>query len=303
MVNTFGELRALIANERLGWQPPHNMPDDAPLPVTGLGADRSGLVGANTSSPADFTGLGPGTNPYLAIERARAGLVTARQVTDAFPADTLRRLGLDEAVPGIAGRDSEAVPPAAGAPPASVDWRNRFGQNWITSVRDQNPCNSCWAFAGVALVESMVRIEHAMWTRLSEGDPRDGVGKGCADEGNMGEVSNFFANNGFCDPVSWPWHTDTRTYAPTPDRSGRSVRGPAFTWVSVSDSKNWLNAVGPLVTYIDVYDDFSGVGSGVYGAAPTRPTPTVAGICSSSSVTTTRWVPGSARTPGAPTGG
>ena len=228
MVNTFGQLRTLIANERLGWQPPPDMPDDTPLPVTGLGADRSGLISANTSSPVDFTGLGPGTNPYLAVERARMGLVTAQQLTEAFSVDTLRRLGLDEAVPGIPGRDSEPAPPPAGAPAASVDWRSRFGQNWITSVRDQNPCNSCWAFAGVALVEAMVRIEHAMWTRLSEGDPRDGVGKGCADEGNMGEVSNFFANNGFCDPVSWPWHTDSRNYAPTPDRSGRSVRGPAL---------------------------------------------------------------------------
>jgi hypothetical protein len=42
------------------------------------------------------------------------------------------------------------------------------------------------------------------------------------------------------------------------------VRGPAFTSVSVADSKNWLDTVGPLVTCIDVYNDFSGVGSGVY---------------------------------------
>ena len=42
------------------------------------------------------------------------------------------------------------------------------------------------------------------------------------------------------------------------------MRGPAFTAVSVADSKNWLDTVGPLVTYIDVYQDFSGVGSGVY---------------------------------------
>jgi hypothetical protein len=256
---TYGDLRTLIENEQLGWQTPPDVPDDAPLPVIGLGADPSGLISADSSPRVEFTALGPGTNPYLALQRASRGYVTADEVSAAFSAGLLRRLGLDEVTEAI-----PAAPREAGAPPSSVDWRSRFGQNWITSIRDQNPCNSCWAFAGVALVESMVRIEHAMWTRLSEGDPRDGVGKTCADLGNMGEVSNFFANNGFCDPGSWPWHTDARTYAPTPDRSGRAVRGPAFTSVSVADSKNWLDTVGPLVTYIDVYDDFSGVGTGIY---------------------------------------
>jgi Papain family cysteine protease len=255
---TYGELRTLIENEQLGWQARRDVPDDAPLPDVGLGADPTGLVPADSSPPVDFAALGPGTNPYLALDRAARGLVTVEELSATFSPRLLRRLGLDDVLESAA-----AAPPEAGAP-SSVDWRTRYGWNWITSTRDQNPCNSCWAFAGVALVESMVRIEHAMWTRLSEGDPRDGVGKGCGDLGNMGEVSTFFANHGFCDPGSWPWHTDARAYAPTPDRSGRSVRGPAFTGVSVADSKNWLDTVGPLVTYIDVYNDFSGVGSGVY---------------------------------------
>ena len=52
----------------------------------------------------------------------------------------------------------------------------------------------------------------------------------------------------------------------------RSVRGPAFDVVSVANSKNWLDTVGPLVTWVDVYDDFFGHGSGVYhrSTAPTN---------------------------------
>jgi len=53
-------------------------------------------------------------------------------------------------------------------------------------------------------------------------------------------------------------------YAPTPDRNGRSVRGPAFDNVSVANSKNWLDTVGPLVTFINIYNDFSAVHSSVY---------------------------------------
>ena len=146
-----------------------------------------------------------------------------------------------------------------------MDWRNRWGRNWITSTRDQQSCNACWAFAGVALIESMVTIEHAMWTRLSEGDPHRGVGKVCANLGNMGEVSTFFDTHGVCDQGSWPWQTSDPPYAPTPDRDGRSVRGPAFTVVSPGDaSKDWLDTVGPLVSWIDVYNDFGAVGSTVY---------------------------------------
>jgi hypothetical protein len=37
------------------------------------------------------------------------------------------------------------------------------------------------------------------------------------------------------------------------------------TWVgSVSDQKAWLDTVGPLGTWFDVYEDFDGYGSGVY---------------------------------------
>jgi hypothetical protein len=248
---TYGELRKLIEIEQLGWQPQPEIPDYVRLPSYALGASTKGLIPTASAPALELHTLGVGTNPFLAARRVERGLVSADAVRGVFTPQMLRQLNLEDVIDATSqrvrgeayGGAAPAPPPEAGAPPSSVDWRNRWGQNWITSTRDQNPCNACWAFAGTALVESMVRIEHAMWTRLSEGDVHRGVGKTCPDLGNLGEVSNFFANNGICDPGSWPWRTDTPPYAPTPDRNGRSVRGPAFDIVAVADSKNWLDTV------------------------------------------------------------
>jgi len=61
--------------------------------------------------------------------------------------------------------------PAAGAGDKTVvDWRNRYGRNWITRIRDQDPCEHCWIYAPTALIEAMVRIEHCVWCARSEGD-------------------------------------------------------------------------------------------------------------------------------------
>lgn len=270
---TYGDVRKLIESEQLGWQPRADIPDYARLPNYALGGSIEGLVPTSEAPSFDLQTLGVGTNPFLAVRRVERGLVHLDAVREFFSPILLRQLGLDDHISAVAEPVTDAaygdeiglaVPPDAGAPPNAVDWRNRWSQNWITSTRDQNPCNACWAFAGTALVESMVRIEHAMWTRLSEGDVHRGVGKTCPDLGNEGEVSNFFANNGICDPGSWPWRTDSPPYAPTPDRNGRSVRGPAFDVVSVANSKDWLDTIGPLVTWIDVYNDFSAVHGSVY---------------------------------------
>jgi hypothetical protein len=254
----------MIEEQQLGWLPHPDQPDKKKVQQFGIGADPEGLIPTTEVAPLNLAELGMSPNPHLALRQAERGLVAPTQLRTTFSASVLRRIGFDDA-----SLQGEQAPPDAGVATA-VDWRSRWGQNWITSVRDQNPCNACWAFSGVALVESMMRIEHSIWTRLSEGDPHRGVGKTCPDLGNMGEVSTFFAANGFCDEGSWPWRTDSPAYAPTPDRSGRSVRGPAFDVVSVADSKNWLDTVGPLVTFLDIYNDFSGVGTGVYRRSTAR---------------------------------
>ena len=47
-----------------------------------------------------------------------------------------------------------------GNPPSSWDWRNVDGKNWITPIRDQAYCGSCWAFGAVAALEAFYNIKN-----------------------------------------------------------------------------------------------------------------------------------------------
>ena len=42
--------------------------------------------------------------------------------------------------------------------PNEFSWKNYNGKDWVTPARNQGQCGSCWAFAALAIYESMIKI-------------------------------------------------------------------------------------------------------------------------------------------------
>ncbi|MGZ4250420.1 MAG: C1 family peptidase [Solirubrobacteraceae bacterium] len=144
----------------------------------------------------------------------------------------------------------------------SVDWRNRFGRNYVTTATDQGRTNFCWGFATTALVEAMVRIEHNVWCVRSEGDLMKGL-DWFAFQGGWHDpyAFDFLVNNGLADHDCFPFSDVdapyVHPYSASSDRVGRTVRLPTRARVvAAADQKQWLENVGPLVAAFDLFEDF-----------------------------------------------
>ncbi len=194
--------------------------------------------------------------------------------------DQERKLRLGHVKPRLTGKEpvlSADFTSSGGAAAAYVtfDWSDP-AKNYVTPVRNQSSCGSCWAFAAAAALESYTLIKNNLVGQdinLSEQVLVSCSGAGSCGGGSVGSASNYIrdkglplegcfpytATNNLCTSACYAYQSDTYRI--------QSWAYVATTSVSVEAIKNALVTYGPLVTTMDVYADFFSYRTGVYSYA------------------------------------
>jgi C1A family cysteine protease len=219
------------------------------------------------------------------VSQVRAAIVSKQaqwqagetSMTLLSPAERRARLGLVKtSLPVGAEMMVMAEPPIVGAPP-SLDWRNNGG-NFVTPVRNQGGCGSCWAFATTAALESSVlRAANTPGVDLNLSEQvlvscgtSGGTDAGSCAGGVIQYASNYIRDTGLpvescypytgtdgsCGSACGTYNTSTYRIVSWADVTGTSP--------TVSAIRDALVSYGPLVTTMDVYDDFFSYVNGVY---------------------------------------
>lgn len=164
--------------------------------------------------------------------------------------------------------------------PASVDWRNMNGINYISPVDDQGACGSCYAFGSMGLLEARIRIETNMEQQpiFSE---QEVITCGKDKTYNQGCNGGFaFQNAGKYASAFGVVEEQCATYNPAnrtcPDTSSckRWYAGSDYHYLGGyygattidggSAMMQELATVGPIAVDFNVLDDFSSYSGGVY---------------------------------------
>jgi C1A family cysteine protease len=165
-------------------------------------------------------------------------------------------------------------PPVGVGLPLSLDWRDYNGGNYVTPVRDQGNCGSCWAFSTTAALESYTLISNAtpgIDLDLAEQILLSCSGAGNCEQGGYPEYAADFiqdtglppetcylyiATNGNCPDACANWQASTYTI---PGWQYVATHSP-----TVNALKEGLFTYGPLPTTMAVYTDFYSYDSGIY---------------------------------------
>jgi len=87
------------------------------------------------------------------------------------------------------------------------DWRNRHGINWMTPVKNQSSCGSCWAFAAAGATEHLTNIyfNRKLDLNLSEQYLVSCSGTGSCNGGWTYRTAGFIQNTGIVEEDCFPY--------------------------------------------------------------------------------------------------
>ncbi len=155
-----------------------------------------------------------------------------------------------------------------------IDWTDMDGQSYVSGVRNQGGCGSCWAFASVAMLESSYMIGY----NLPDTDPDFSEqyvlscipGDHDCTGGNQVNTLDFLRDEGTPTEECFPYEADDQIPCSDscPETADELVYISSWSYVcrdtvNLSAMKDAL-ADGPIGTWFRVYDDFFAYDDGVY---------------------------------------
>lgn len=135
------------------------------------------------------------------------------------------------------------------------DWRSRHNKNWVTSVKNQGACGSCWAFAVTGVAEAQVNLfyNQPLNLDLSEQNILSCSGAGSCSGGYPSIALDYIKNTGIIDEVAFPYNATNnvctnKSSSPTEQIKigGRVDFGSATYSVSEDNLKKMIIKYGPI---------------------------------------------------------
>jgi hypothetical protein len=145
-----------------------------------------------------------------------------------------------------------------------VDWRDRFGLEAVSGVKDQGACGACVAFAAIATLESMLVIERNQTTDLSEAELLFCGGGSCQGWWPDNAI-DYLGNRGVAQQECFRYEAHDMPCQTCSRRDGQAIKITRTTTLfDVEQRKDYLALVGPMIGAFSVYADFYAYSSGVY---------------------------------------
>jgi len=189
------------------------------------------------------------------------------------------RLAPEEARKLLGAREPEIFEPISPPPgvmgyPLAIDWRNKDGHNWVTSIKNQEVCGSCVAFAAVATLEPLVRIELNQPNKEVDLSEMDVFNCGCGPYHNYcccdigwdnSSACYYLKNSGAPDEECWPYQPVDESCSNTCyNWQERAVRTTHYGYIYGEELCKTCVAITPILAQMDVYDDFEHYTGGIY---------------------------------------
>lgn len=173
-------------------------------------------------------------------------------------------------VPKTQAKTSRYSP--AGNLPTKFDWRNVNGHNYVSRVKAQKGCSSCWAISAAAVLESRVLITSNTPDKdLSLSEQAliscDTTNLGCKG-GYLDRALSYLQTTGIPLETDAPYSSGETgidgTCTTMMQQNTYRVTGFEDVATSVESIKSALVQYGPLYTTYIIYEDFMSYESGVY---------------------------------------